>query len=503
MIKLFFQITLTAALLLSTNAAASTQCGISCDRLAISNEGGTRTFYISCDTVWKITSNAKWISVSPSSGKADTDSVIVVTVKPNTGKNRSAKIFIKAGTNTSEIPISQVDTSTDYWHDGELIHTHSSGKLPAGLKPIPILLFGNGWDLEDMKKGGLYEQFVRGWTDLFFQQNVIKEFADWIDVYAYCSVSGQRGNIPFSAYKYSIGANRDMAKLGSDATFALVATGHPNAKAAANVDVTNGSVGGWNMYFRNRAGGSGQYAAYGNPQGEQHGQYWWTHEFIGHCFSNMPDFYYHHHRMVTPDVDAQAEQTACPEFVWNDNGVERKFSRSGIYPKCRERIDGSKRDCDSASLKQLTGLVANWDRGFWWNTDWESDSSKVIWKEFIGKRGYANVGVYAGGNLDGTDGFYRPENWNVMENAADKSPEVGMRYWIYSRLLERAGVPNPHNITGPDTDNPRYYKKFMEWDEANGYADDHNGDLTRSYAVPPILTLKYWQENGYLPPKKI
>jgi hypothetical protein len=494
-------VALTVLFFATASSVGAVRYEISCNRLSIAETGGERKFYVSCDSRWTITTDADWVSANPSSGSAGTDSVITLTVKENpAGKDRKAVITFAAGGQTVKIPLNQFDTSTgNFWADGELIHLHKSGKLPAGLKPVPVLLFGNGWDLEDLKKGGLYEQFVQGWTDLFLQQNVIKEMQDYIDIYAYCAVSGQRGNIPFSAYKYEIGARRDMSSLCSNATFALKDAKHPNYKAAANVDVTNGSVGGWNFYCHNRAGGSGQYAAYGNPEGEQHGQYWWTHEFIGHCLSNMPDFYYHNHKLVTPDVDAAAEQVAYDELTRVENGVERTFVRSGSYAKCREKIDGTKRNCETDAYGQIIGLTERWDKGFWWNTDWESDPTKVVWKEFIGKSGYDNVGVYAGGNCDGTDGFYRPENWNVMENAADKAPEVGMRYWIYSRLLERAGVPNPYNFTNPDTKNPRYYKRFMEWDVANGYADNANGSTTKSYSVPPILTLKYWKEKGYLP----
>ncbi|MDR0686469.1 MAG: InlB B-repeat-containing protein [Dysgonamonadaceae bacterium] len=498
---------LVAAILLGvsliyTPTVSAERYEVSCSNLTISNAGGERKFYVSCDNVWTVTTNADWISVYPSAGKAGSDSIIVLTVKPNTaGGDRNAIVSFTANGKTAEIPLNQVDVSTgEYWLDGDLIPAHlhkkvsEGGTLPNNYKPVCILLFGNGWDLGDNKKGGLYEQFAKGWADLFLQQDIFKDMQDYFDIYAYVSESNQRGNIPFSAYKYTIGGSRDMDKLGSDATFALLKIRHPNAKSAVNVDISNGSVGGWNFYFSNKAGGSGQYAAFGNPQGEQWGQYWWTHEFMGHDFSNMPDYYYHN-----DGLDWNGEMIPYTEIPFTASGKNWTFKRTGEYPNCYTSGAGT---CGSV-INAIKTLARDWDNGYWWTTDWESDPEKVIWKTFIGRKGYDNVGVYNGGNLNGIDHYKRPEDHNVMnENwgahcGANIWHDVGSRLWIWNKVYERAGVTSAHLLADSDPAHPRSLENFIHFDTINGY--NANGKRVCNYPTPPVLTAAYWAQNKLFP----
>ncbi|MDR1563046.1 MAG: InlB B-repeat-containing protein [Dysgonamonadaceae bacterium] len=494
-----FSLIAAAMLLLVSFTVYAERYEVSCNELTISNAGGERKFYVSCDNIWTVTTDVDWISVYPSTGKAGSDSIIVLTVKQNTtGANRKATVSFSANGRTAEIPLDQVDVSSEYWHDGDLIPAHlhkkvsDGGTMPDNYRPVCVLLFGNGWDLKDNKKGGLYEQFAKGWADLFLQQDIFKEMQDYFDIYAYVSESNQRGNIPFSAYKYSIGGNRDMDKLGSDATFALLKIGHPNAKSAVNVDITNGSVGGWNFYFSNRAGGSGQYAAFGNPQGEQWGQYWWTHEFMGHDFGNMPDYY----GPYSDGLDWTKEKIKYTSIQF---GTGKIFERTGEYPNCYEKAG-----CGTV-INAIQVLVRDWDNGYWWNTDWESDPEKVIWKTFIGRNGYDNVGVFNGGNtgLGGVDNYKRPEDHNVMnENWGSGGldckgniwHDVGSRFWIWNKVLERSGVGSPRIISNPDPTHPRSLENFIHFDTINNY--NANGKRVCKYDIPDVLTAPYWTANS-------
>ncbi|MDR1372862.1 MAG: InlB B-repeat-containing protein [Dysgonamonadaceae bacterium] len=474
---------------------------VSASKLTVSNAEGIKKFFLECDRRWNLSATEEWISVSPKNGNGCEGKVTVtVEVEQNSsGTEREADILFSTDGETVNITVSQVNSDEGYWKDGELITLHSHGILPDGLKPVPIMLVGNGWDLSDLKKGGLWEQFAGAWSDLFLQQDIVKPLADWFDVFAYCAESNQRGNIGYTAFKPEIDSHRDMNAMVTDATLPLVRQNYPNIYNIVFIDVSNGSVGGWNMFADNSAIRSGaQLAMYGNPSIEQSGQYWWTHEFVGHDLANMPDYYYHHNKLVNADVDAKAEQVPYTEISWDDSGTKRTFKRTGTYPQCIHEYEADTIHCDAGGV--IRSLVSGWDNGYWWNSDWESDTSKVIWKDFIGRKGYDNVGVFVHGNYNGMDKYFRPEDHNVMnENWGDDNiwHEVGARMWIYNRILERAGVPSPHLVSNPDRNNLRSLENFMKFDSDNGYND--NGFHSRTFIIPKILTKRYWLENNLFP----
>jgi len=481
----------TVALLFAASTAVYA-FDISAKRLVIENIGGERKFFLSCDQPWTLSSEQDWVSISPSMGIGSTSNVVItVKVQANTnGEDRVAILEFAYGGKTAEVPLSQVNTD-DYWKDGEMIPLHTHGTMPEGTIPIPVVVVGNGWDLGDHKKGGLWEQFTRGWCELFLAQDMIKPFADYFDVYAYCAISNQSGNIAFSAFKYGLDQDRDTGPIVTLPTYALLNMNHPNALRIVFVELTNGAVGGWNYYYSNAAGGASQIAMYGNPSMEEWGQYWWTHEFIGHDLANMPDYY-------TPakSLNLEGEKVPYTSIDWTDNGLPYSYIRTGEYPKCFN--NGS-----CTVIDEIRWLCSNWDNGYWWNTDWETDPEKVVWKDFIGKPGYDNVGVYSGGTtgLGNTSSYKRPEDHNVMnENWGSHMDgniwhDVGSRFWIYNRILERAGVrTSPHLVTNPDPNNLRSLENFMRFDVENNYND--NGIHTRTYPLPPILTATYWNEHG-------
>ncbi|MDR1561996.1 MAG: InlB B-repeat-containing protein [Dysgonamonadaceae bacterium] len=475
----------------SVNVSALTY-DISAKSLTIGNEGGKRQFYFAVDADWSLSTPQEWLSISPSAGVSGSDILITVNVDANSATDdRNGIITFAAGDITVDIPLKQVNTD-NYWKQGDLIPLHVHGDMPAGRKPIPIIVLGNGWDLGDMKKGdGLWERYAKGWSDLFLQQDIFKEMTEYFDIFASCEVSNQRGNIPFTALKAGFGDNRDMTAGLSHATLSLIAENHPNACREVFIDLTNGSTGGYNYIVGNWAGGSAQYVAYGSPEQEQWGQYWWAHEFMGHDFSNMPDYYYHN-----DGLDWNKELVSYDAIPF---GTDREYVRSGLYPQYY--TGGGDNVIDA-----LKTLVSSWDNGYWWTTDWESDPTKVIWKPFIGLKGYDNVGVYNGGNLNGVDHYKRPENHNVMnentgthcDDGGNVWHDVGSRFWIWNKVLERSGVGSAH-LLDPATDpaHPRSLENFIHFDTINNY--NANGVRECLYNVPAILTAKEWHDKGYFP----
>jgi uncharacterized repeat protein (TIGR02543 family) len=462
---------------------------ISAKSLTIGNEGGKRQFYFSTDAEWNLSTPQEWISISPSAGKSGSDILITVNVDENTvNDDRKGVITFAVENITVDIPLNQVNTD-NYWKQGDLIPLHVHGDMPAGRKPIPIVVFGNGWDLSDMKKGdGLWERYAKGWSDLFLQQDIFKEMTEYFDIFASCEVSNQRGNIPFTALKNGFGASRDVNAAMSYATLSLIAASHPNACREVFIDLTNGATGGFNYIGGNWAGGATQYVTFGSPEQEQWGQYWWAHEFMGHDFSNMPDYYYHDN-----GLDWDKELVPYTEITFGNGYV---FERTGQYPKY---YTGG----GTNVLEALKTLVSNWDNGYWWNTDWEKDPSKVIWKTFIGRNGYDNVDVFNGGNHNGVDHYYRPENHNVMnENTGSHCDgniwhDTGSRFWIWNKVLERSGVSSAHIISNPDPTHPRSLENFIHFDTINGY--NKNGKRDCKYEIPAVMTQKEWNSKGYFP----
>jgi hypothetical protein len=181
-------------LTLSTFQLYSADWNLTAKTLCISSQGGEKQFKLSSDAPWKLTASADWFSVSPSSGEAGKD--ILVSVKVQASKaftERKGVITFTADNAASKITLSQVD-ERNYWKNGDVITLHKHGKMPKGLKPIPIVILGDGWDLSDFKKDdGVFQTYAQAVCDLLLQIDIVKDFTDWFDIYAYCADSNQRG----------------------------------------------------------------------------------------------------------------------------------------------------------------------------------------------------------------------------------------------------------------------------------------------------------------------
>lgn len=92
--------------------------------IIMSGEQGSRSFTVTANGEWSISSNADWITVSPENGaKGDTD--VTLTVTANDGDDtREAALTLVCGESTSNIPVTQlnykVETPEGYtlvWND--------------------------------------------------------------------------------------------------------------------------------------------------------------------------------------------------------------------------------------------------------------------------------------------------------------------------------------------------------------------------------------------------
>jgi hypothetical protein len=489
-------------------------------RLAISSVGGQKQFYVKSKVKWTLTTPNNWISIKPASGNGSTEwgdrdggELITVTVwpsdsiSPETGdavvrRERTGFITLNYGTTEVNLPVYQLNHDSCY-HNGEAILVKPHGEIPAGQKPIPIMLFGDGWDLMDLYKSyheddgrGFFAAYAKAWADRCSSIDVMKEFADYFDIYCYSGESMQRGTHGLSRYRPDPHASRNMDMAVSDAN--LTIKNHINYDNAIFVDFSNDTPGGWNF-----SAGGRQYAAYGNPDNDQTGLGWWGHEFTGHDVSNMPDFYSPTRSLCwKPGYYPGQNDATCTEMTTYSLPEDLNASpltqftkfpdaphfRSGEFPTYY------KHDAGETAMHAPFRLYGEWDAGYYWNVDYEKDPEKVIWKDFIGRTGYNHIKVNDGQTYTGTAYYYRPEPINEMirENAGW---DLGLRIWIWNRLLERAGVGNPHNLSAPNPEHPRSIENFMEWDKAGGYANNKTG-WKNNPAVPQLLTKAYFHAHN-------
>jgi hypothetical protein len=490
-------------------------------RLAISSQGGQKQFYVKSKVPWTLSTPNNWISIKPSSGNGSTTwedrdggELVTVTIwpsdsiSPETGdvverRERTGVVTLKYGTTTNYLPVYQLDYDSCY-HDGEaiLVKEHNPAGMLPGTKPIPIMLFGDGWDLMDLYKSyheddgrGFLPAYAAAWAQRCCEIDMMGDFADYFDIYCYTGVSMQRGTHGLSKYRNDPHNSRQMDMAVSDANATI--KNHINYDNAIFVDFSNDTPGGWNF-----SAGGRQYAAYGNPANGQQGLGWWGHEFTGHDVSNMPDFYvqdgsrslcwdagYYPNQNGT-DCNGGMTHYVMPEDLNNTSLTQftkfpdAPFFREGDYPT------NYKHDAGATNMHAVYRLYGEWDAGYYWNVDYEKDPTKVIWKDFIGRTGYSNVGVKDGQRYSNTNYYFRPESINEMiaENAGW---DVGLRIWIWNRLLERAGIGNPHILSAHDPDHPRSIENFIIWDEAHGYANNKTG-WRKQPAIPQLLTSTYY-----------
>jgi hypothetical protein len=163
-----------------------------------------------------------------------------------------------------------------------------------------------------------------------------------------------------------------------------------NATLAAGKDdrsvifVGNGMIGGYAY---------GDVAVY--SANESYKIYWMMHEFVGHIIGRMPDMYIE---------DGEGHVDSSVKTV----------------------ID----------TQHATGELLM--------LDWRSQPDSVFWKDFIGRKGYENVGVYPSGWYGIVFGELftcEPHNSTVMYGHSAAYFTVMERYQLWRQIQTRAGFP--------------------------------------------------------------
>jgi hypothetical protein len=343
--------------------------------------GGETVISINTDMQWNAAVKTDWVELSPSSGSGS--GTVKVTVKPlEKGPRRVDTITFIAGSTIKTTRIQQRgNLESDYYTSGDVIrlHRHTVGN------GIAIVILGDGFDMEDCKKGGVYEYNCRKVANLFLSMPIIRDYKTYFDIYARVDVSRERGarncvedpdNCPQNAY--GVGhPDFDWGKM------------HENATITAGKDdrsiifMANGMVGGHVI------NGIAVYSA-----NEPNKHYWMMHEFAGHVVGGFPDLYY---------MGYEGQLTEAKKKSFDDNH-------------------------EGGELLML---------------DWPTDPTKVYWKEFIGKNGYEMVGIYPAHYYD------PPLSYGQIQCCEDITTSVmhGMiahysvmeRYQLWRKIQLRAG----------------------------------------------------------------
>ncbi|MDR3094406.1 MAG: hypothetical protein LBU62_07205 [Bacteroidales bacterium] len=355
---------------------------VDCDTIALSDLGKYRVYKVAASSNWKAAATTDWISISPAAGGAGITKVQISAKENDSQAERSANLAFTMNGTAKEIPLKQ-GVKGNYWNDGEVLtlHRHTRGE------GVPVVLIGDGFDREDLKKGGWWETKAREQVDSFLFKNcIVCDFKDLFDVHIYMAESPERG--VYSEHKNRFGSGQP--EINFDGAMALINQTDIIRKVPgmepgfSTIFIGNGMVGGY-AWFEYRMG------VYSTD--EPPSIYWTAHEFVGHAFTGLADEYGGNGTYMTrKEIDLYQSQNKCLNISVTDN------------------------------LKL------------------------VPWKDFVGQEGYEEVGAFEGG-FYADKGVWRPEKHSVMvgwtpeQNVTGPYYNAMSRWMIYREILTQASVP--------------------------------------------------------------
>jgi hypothetical protein len=355
---------------------------IDCDTIELSDMGKYRIYKIAASSAWTAAANDDWASVSPANGSAGITKVKISATENNNSVERNNVITLIMNGKQKTLPLRQ-GVKGSYWNDGDVLtlYSHTRGK------GVPVVLIGDGFDRQDMKKGGWWESKARELVDNYFFVNpIVKDFKDLFDVHVYMAESPEQG--VYSENNNRFGCGKPEINFDSAMTLIKQAT---DIRKVSNIDpgfstifIGNGMIGGY-AWFEYRMG------VYSTD--EPPSIYWMSHEFVGHGFTGLAD----------------------------------EYGGNGTYM--------SK---DDLHLYQSQGKCLN--------VADTNDLSKVPWKDFIGREGYEEVGAFQGAFYDDKNAW-RPEGHSVMVGWTPEQDVTGpyynamSRWMIYREILTQADLP--------------------------------------------------------------
>jgi hypothetical protein len=286
------------------------------------------------------------------------------------------------------------------WRHGDYrqLHAHTDGN------GIPLVIIGDGFAATDLEKGGVYEVVCEQLSSKFLSNPIIRDFKDWFDVYMVVAESPESRIEPGDPdhhpgfFNSAVDVNFGMA---NEFTAAAV-PGLAGKDTRSFIFVGHGMIGGYAL-FGNRDGMG--WAVFSTDESEGATGYWMAHEFVGHGFAALADEY------LTNGYGGPAEVQAF----------------------------------------QADGMLMN--------VSYTDNPALVPWKDFIGREGYGEVGIYEGGYGEMT-GIWRPEDWSIMmDNRFGSEGDEALYYTAMSRWILYQTI---HRRAGKSYT----FEKFLEYDKA-------------------------------------
>jgi hypothetical protein len=270
----------------------------------------------------------------------------------------------------------------EYHADGDVITLHKATR-GAG---VNVVMVGEGFSHNDLRKGGAYETIAQELAGLFFDLPVYRDLREYFNLYALCVESAESGVDIHENGKKVIDRDTRFGMPGAysgpgGAVFEGIkqmVAGMPqitDIRHTVVIMINNGMAGG----FAYPDGTGFGIAVYSTPEGNK--AYWMMHEFGGHVFGRLADEY------CSPGAPDDAFRTMVR--------------------------------ADHAKGQDL-------------NTDVTNDPAQVAWKDFIGRPGYEMVGFYEGAHYVCT-GVWRPEEQSVM-TGGKMYYNAPSRYLIWKRI---------------------------------------------------------------------
>jgi hypothetical protein len=309
----------------------------------------------------------------------------------------------------------------------------------------------------------------------------VKDFWNYFDVYAYCAESNQRGKYGFNAFKTTPHTATDFDGMRNCANATV--KNHSNKSQMTFIAASNAAVGGYNM---------GDFCVVSTPNGQPTWYaYWMAHEYVGHTLGSIPDLY---------PVGCEWTVDRNSEYILDTISPKRRIDGfpdpNYKHPKYHKNGDFFGVNENNHSDRGIYGSISSaWSDGYCWNIDWDNDPNKCIWRSFIGKEGYDDIGSYPTAFNTMFCDLRRPQALDCMDTSDHIWYCVGTRIWLWNKILERAGVDSPRMFTtNYNVNHARSIENFMKYDAEHGY--NNNGHNTSVPTEHPILTDQYWRDNN-------
>lgn len=306
--------------------------------------------------------------------------------KNRTGLERTEKLILynKVYNISDTLIITQKGSVYDYYMDGDYLMLQKAEK--GG---VDLIIMGEAFTIDELEKGGRYEQVMTQTMEHFFSIEPYKSYRKYFNVYMVIAVS--------ESSKIESGKTKFKIEFGSGT--AISCDDKKVFEYAGKIEELQDYKPLTVIIPINTIRYAGTAYLYGDGNS------------IALCpmSDELPpnDF----EGIVHHEAGGHAFGFLCDEYVYYD----------------KEMPESRKND------------IREWQRyGYQMNLDFTDNPSEILWKDFIGLEKYKNVGAYEGG-YEYRYGVWRPEENSCMNNNIPYY-NVQSRWCIVKRIMDLSGI---------------------------------------------------------------